>query len=493
MVDKKSPKTSSTDDDNDAEAKEFKLFEDRMNALSHSKLGFPTSLLASNSSFVHYELLGIRPGSLASILINHAGDPFVEADTYHMEAKTQEVALINTLATYFGIPEGEGRGYVTSGGTESNDACLRWAKQYLLQTLSDQWVSFIKEKKELDEKMRLLELEYARLERKHHADNRVETLQETLQELEILKQIRVTNLRQKAVNGIIEQITKPTMFCTGENTHYSIEKLAESWNLVFLSVDSTEKGSMDLADFERKIHQHVIDFPYNPIVINANVGTTFLGATDDVPNIKAILENTKPKPLYTIHIDGALNGFVMPILKPFGEVKNYFELTNTLAISFHKYLGLPQPSGLALTTKSFLDTVYKKNSHVIEYAGHIRDSTVSGSRSGFNVLLAYNAVIYALGLRKTKDKLIELVHSDLERAQYFSQKLSEILGPENVYYAPNQFNIIIQKPSEKLIQKYQLMSMHGKSVICVLHNVTFELIEQFIIDLKQDLKEKSPC
>ena len=69
-------------DDDEAEAKEFKLFEERMNALAHNKLGFPTSLLGSNPAFVHYELLGIRPGSLASILINDAGDPFVEADTY---------------------------------------------------------------------------------------------------------------------------------------------------------------------------------------------------------------------------------------------------------------------------------------------------------------------------------------------------------------------------------------------------------------------------
>lgn len=475
------------DDDDDAEAKEFKLFEERMNALSHSKLGFPTSLLASNSSFVHYELLGIRPGSLASILINHAGDPFVEADTYHMEAKTQEVALINTLSTYFGIPEGEGRGYVTTGGTESNEACLRWAKQYLLQSLENELVKFLDEKKALVKKMDILEAEYAQLGNKRSGEvNKTD-------ELTVLKQIRETGIRQKKVDEIIAQMTRPTLFCTGENTHYSVEKIAESWNMVYLSVDSTQKGSMDLEDFEHKIHQHVIDFPYNPIVVNANIGTTFLGATDNVPKIKEILENTTPKPLYAIHMDGALNGFVLPILKPFGEIENYFTLADTLAISFHKYLGLPQPSGLALTTKSFLDVVYKKNSRVIEYAGHIRDSTVSGSRSGFNVLLAYNAVIYALGLRKSKDKLTELVHSDLERAQLFAEKLRAVLGPQNVQYEPNQFNIIISKPSEKLIQKYQLMSMHGKSVICVLHNVNLELIEQFIIDLKLDIQEKSPC
>lgn len=467
-------------DDDEAEAKEFKLFEKRMKALSHNKLGFPTSLMGSNSSFVHYELLGIRPGSLASILINQAGDPFVEADTYHMEAKAQEVALINTLAAYYGIPEGEGRGYVTSGGTEGNDACLRWSKQYLIQSMGDTLTQFLDEKKALIKEMHGLENQYANLD----------TMEE---EVEVLRQIRKIGLRYEAVNKILEQITKPSLFCTGENTHYSIAKIAENWNMVYVSVNSYKRGSMDLEDFEKKVHQHVIDFPYNPIVVNANIGTTFLGATDDVPKIKEILEKTIPKPLYTIHMDGALNGFVLPILKPFGKVDNYFKFANTLAISFHKYLGLPQPSGLALTTKSFLDVVFKTNGKVVEYAGNIRDITVSGSRSGFNVLLAYNAVIYALGLRKNTDKLNELVNSDLERAVFFAEKLSEVLGPKNVYYESNQFNIVIPKPSKKLIQKYQLMSMHEKSVICVLHNVTYELIEQFIVDLKQDIQEKSPC
>lgn len=466
-------------DDDAAEAKEFKLFEDRMNALAHNKLGFPTSLLGSNPAFVHYELLGIRPGSLASILINHAGDPFVEADTYQMEVKTQEVALINTLSTYFGIPEGEGRGYVTSGGTEGNDACLKWAKQYVTQRLSDQLFQFLEEKKKLAIQLSLLE---SRLEEP-----------KLFNELDLLREIRTAYLRQKTLRETIRQMTKPSLFCTGENTHYSIPKIAEGWNMVYISVDSYERGSMNLEDFELKVREHLKRCPYNPVVVSANIGTTFLGATDNVPKIKEILESMVPKPIYTIHMDGALNGFVLPILKPFGEVENYFEFADTLAVSFHKYLGLPQPSGLALTTKSFLDVACESNNKVVEYAGNIKDITVSGSRSGFNVLMVYNAVIYALGLRKNRNKITELVRSDLERAKFFSEKLSEILGSENVYHDENQFNIVIPKPSLNLIQKYQLMSMHGKSVICVLNNVTYELIEQFVVELKKEIQEKAEC
>lgn len=471
-------------DDDEAEAKEFKLFEERMNALAHNKLGFPTSLLGSNPTFMHYELLGIRPGSLASILINDAGDPFVEADSYQMEVKTQEVAVIKTLANYFGIPEGEGRGYVTSGGTEGNDACLRWAKQYVTQCLSDKLDKYVAEKKELTQTLNALKSELAKLS---------EVEQNPKNELLLLRKMRVAYLRQEELREIIHQMTRPTLFSTGENTHYSIPKIAATWNMVYIAVDSYERGSMNLEDFEAKVQEHVINFPYNPIVVNANVGTTFLGATDNVPKIKEILEKIVPKPLYTIHIDGALNGFVLPILKPFGEVENYFEFADTLAISFHKYLGLPQPSGLALTTKAFLEVASKAHEHNVEYAGNIKDITVSGSRSGFNVLMVYNTVIYALGLRKSKDKLTQLVYSDLARAKFFTEKLIEILGAENVYHDCNQFNIIIPKPSEKLIKKYQLMSMHGKSVICVLNNVTFELIHQFLTDLKQEIQEKALC
>ena len=37
-----------------------------------------------------------------------------------------------------------------------------------------------------------------------------------------------------------------------------------------------------------------------------------------------ILDKMKNNLHYTIHLDGALTGFVMPILKPFGDIENYF-------------------------------------------------------------------------------------------------------------------------------------------------------------------------
>lgn len=465
-------------EDDEAEAKEFKLFEERMNELAHRKLGFPTSLLGSNPQFVHYELLGIRPGSLASILINHAGDPFIEAETYQMEVKKQEVMIIDTMAKFYGLPEGEGRGYITSGGTEGNDACFRWSKQYLTQMLSDTLADSLQHKKACRVKIKNLEKD---LERVQSGDS--------MKELEILRALRNIEREEQKAQALIDQITKPSIFCTGDHTHYSISKISENLNFNFVSIKSYDSGSMDLEDFEKKVLQHSIEYPKNPIIVNANIGTSFMGATDNVPKIKEILENMKPKPIYTIHMDGALNGFVLPILEPFGHIENYFAFANTLAVSFHKYLGLPQPSGLALTTKHFLDIVCQQNDRIIEYAGNIKDITISGSRSGFNILLVYNAIIYALKLGKTRERIEELVKSDLQRAKYFYDKLSEVIGAENIQYQPNQFNIIMPKPSDELVKKYQLMTMRGKSVICVLHNVTQELIDQFIQDLKQDIQE----
>ena len=105
--------------------------------LAKQKLGFPTSFLGSDPNFVDNEVLGIKNDSLASILINEVGDPFTKSDTWQLEVKDHEVKVIQTLSKYFRLGEEGGYGYITTGGTEANEACIRWLKQHLEQQVRE--------------------------------------------------------------------------------------------------------------------------------------------------------------------------------------------------------------------------------------------------------------------------------------------------------------------------------------------------------------------
>ena len=160
--------------------------------------------------------------------------------------------------------------------------------------------------------------------------------------------------------------------------------------------------------------------PHSPIIVVCNIGTTITGTIDDIPGVKKILESIQPKPNFTIHMDGALTGFVLPVLKPFGNIKNYFEElgVNTLAFSAHKYLGLSQPCGIILSRKLFFEKAFEKAERSVEYVGNIIDSTVTGSRSGLNVLMFYNALCI-LEMDRNSNKLQKMVAENLENRKIF--------------------------------------------------------------------------
>lgn len=88
-------------------------------------------------------------------------------------------------------------------------------------------------------------------------------------------------------------------------------------------------------------------------------------------------------------------GPVLPILKPFGEMKNFLNDigANSMAISLYKFLGVgPSPCGLIITTSKFIEESYDPSKPLVEYAGNVMDTTFAGCRSGFNILLTYNLI-----------------------------------------------------------------------------------------------------
>lgn len=449
-----------------------------INYLARHKLGYPVSLL-TYLGVINNKILGIEPNSLANVLLNNVGDPFKDSETSLMEVKRHEREVIIILEKYYGLKPNEARGYVTTGGTEGNFAALWWSKRFFINSAINTIVDTDnKIKIQSNEEQNLLTL-LAKTPFNEH-ESRLEKMQ---------KIIELKNLINENKN-IVQQSLIPTVFYSKEHTHYSVGKIAEILRLNIRGIASNKDGSIDLNNFKKELLLNLKAFPYSPIIVIANIGTTVTGAIDDVPGIRKIIEANDPKPLYTIHMDGALSGFVLPIIKPFGNVENYFDAigVNTLAVSAHKFPGLSQPCGIILARRSFFEKAFEKSERNIDYVGNISDVTITGSRSGLNVLMFYNA-ISTLGLNINNDIITQMVNANLNMAKYLYNELIKVFDREEVFY-PYHFNVMFPRPSKELARKYQLMLTGKNATICVLTNVTKELIDQFILDLKLELKEK---
>lgn len=454
--------------------KDFNALLRYIDQLAQHKLGYPVSLL-TYLGVVDNQILGIKPGSLANVLLNNVGDPFKDSETSLMEVKKHERELIMILEKYYGLGKNEARGYVTTGGTEGNFAGLWWSKRFLINTALPNLIKIDDTIKLQTKDEQELMLELAKIPTNDYA-NRAAQLQKIIDTKNSITENK----------NLVQQLLTPTVFYSKGHTHYSIPKIAEILRLNIRAVEPNSDGSIDLDKFKKELLLHLGAHSASPIIVIANIGTTITGAIDNVPAIKKILDEIKPKVNYTIHLDGALTGFVMPIVKPFGDVANYFDAigVNTLAVSAHKYPGLSQPCGIILARKSFFDKAFEKSERSIDYVGNILDVTITGSRSGLNVLMFYNA-LYTLGLHEGTERLEQMVATNLENAKYLYNQLVALYGADQVYY-PYHFNVVFPKPSIPVAKKYQLMLTGDRATICVLTNVTKSLIDQFIKDLKID-------
>src|SRR3990167_9249144 len=281
--------------------------------LAKNKMGYPVSLL-TYLGVVDNKILGIKSGTLANVLLNNVGDPFKDSETSLLEVKRHERAILSILEKYYGAEKNSIRGYVTSGGTEGNFAGLWWSKRYLINKSLEKLIRFdglLKQKLKEDQDFSV-ELNKISL---NDYGNRLRSMEMILKvkfEIEKLKET-------------VYQITTPTVFYTKSHTHYSVPKISEILHLNSKPIQSNDDGSMALNDFKRQLLFHMAAKPDSPVIIITNIGTTITGAIDDVREISTIIEESKPKPVYTIHMDGALTGFVLPILKPFGNIKNFFK------------------------------------------------------------------------------------------------------------------------------------------------------------------------
>jgi histidine decarboxylase len=252
---------------------------------------------------------------------------------------------------------------------------------------------------------------------------------------------------------------RPHVFLTSKQSHYSIFKIAKILCLNIVLVECQENGEIDYTDFNNKVKENVDKF----IIINANLGTTMTGAIDSTHEIYRILRKHGKDKDYYCHADAALAGFFLPFL----EKDIFFKSSlNSMAISLHKFMGLPYPAGIFMIEKKFMKYVTNN----IEYIGG-NDATISGSRNGHTPLF-----IHYMTKKMEYSGFQNDINICIEMAEYLIKRLPYSWRNQN------SITVVFPRPPDAIIGKWQLATQGKWSHIITMPHVTYQQLDAFLLD-----------
>lgn len=257
-----------------------------------------------------------------------------------------------------------------------------------------------------------------------------------------------------------------------KDVHYSVPKAQRIMGFKGVAIDSQENGEIDYKALEKSLREHG-----KPPIIVATIGTTMKGAIDNVERIVHILQRNKIKDFY-IHCDAALGGMILPFIDkapPFD-----FRLPiSSISVSGHKMIGCPISCGIVIARKEHVDRVQKH----IEIIG-APDTTLSGSRNGHSVLFLWYA-IKKFGVGGFE----KMVHGCFDVRDHALKLLREISW--EAYAGKLSVIIVIKRPSEQIVKKWQL-AVHGQLAhLVIMPNVSKIQIDAFVEDLKSDVQRRA--
>jgi len=255
-----------------------------------------------------------------------------------------------------------------------------------------------------------------------------------------------------------------------EDTHYSVAKSLRVLNVRNIMIKSQINGEMDYADLREtlRIHRDV-----TPIIF-ANIGTTMKGAVDNLHEIHRIMKDLAIHDYY-IHADAALSGMILP----FVEQPQPFDFAagiHSISISGHKMVGSPIPCGVVLADKRNVDRIARS----IEYVGTL-DTTLSGSRNAITPLFLWFA------LKSVKfEGFQQIVRSCLSMAELTVSKFRAV--GIDAWRNQNSITVVIPRPSDQVLQSWQLAVKDDIAHIITMPHVTEKHIDDLLAEI---LKEGS--
>jgi histidine decarboxylase len=234
---------------------------------------------------------------------------------------------------------------------------------------------------------------------------------------------------------------------------------------------TAQTGEVDVDHLASVLDEIERDEPNRPNLMNVTIGTTQTGALDDLPHVHSLLVDKVQSRggHFSIHVDAALMGAIIPIIKPFGDADILRDHdVKTIDITGHKFFGSICICGVLLTTASFFAECFQQRDVSVRYLTGLHDMTPSGSRSGFNILSFHNTLC---GLYKNTNvrRLKQIVAQCYRNANYFVGRMMNLVGRDLVIHPQNRLTICFPRPSSDIMARYSLVpvtmpSDHDKNV-----------------------------
>lgn len=250
-------------------------------------------------------------------------------------------------------------------------------------------------------------------------------------------------------------------------SHYSVQKACSVMGGQSICLNTRFDESFDPVHLESLLQKD------QPAIFCLNIGTTMAGGIDSIRKVVDIAKTKGLNDLY-IHCDAALLGMILPFTAP---NKLGFHLPiDSIAVSGHKFLGCPIPSG-----------VFISRAHQGEHVEYINatNGPLFGSRNGLAVLAFWCC------LKKYKLAGIQnAVCHCINLARYLFDSLIKI-GYDGILWNKVTNIVVFRKPPNAIIKKWQLASQGGFSHAVLMPHVTEPMIDSLVKDLKQSVFD--PC
>ncbi|MFG2059405.1 histidine decarboxylase [Micromonospora sp. NPDC048930] len=245
--------------------------------------------------------------------------------------------------------------------------------------------------------------------------------------------------------------------------HYSIPKIVDVIGARAVVINARPDGEMDYAHLAAQVRRR----PTRPAIVVATAGTTMTEAVDDTTRIRDVLAAHGPGG--HLHVDAALSGIPLALD---GQLRiDDGSGIGSIAISGHKFLGVPMPCGVVLIR----DRAARIHGGHITYT-NTADTTISGSRCGLAAALLWHAIA-SYGREGHRWRASEA----RQLAAYTVDRLTAAGWP--AWRHPHAFTIVLDTPPATVRQKWLLATDGAVSHVICMPGVTRRQIDAFVADI----------